>query len=125
MSDKPKRHHTVPKFHLRGFAAGTRLDAVNVHTGIRHVTNITDATAESNFYTDPDHPSDPTHFENALSRTEGSAAAIYRKIVGGQWPLESDDRSSFAEFMTLQFLRVQSHRSQMHNVIAAELRSRG
>lgn len=121
MPDRPKRHHTVPKFHLRGFAARTRLEAVNVHTGVRHSTNISDATAESNFYTVQEYLPDPTYFESALSEVEASAAALYREIVGGTWPLEPPDRVAFAEFMTLQFLRVQSHRTQMHNVIAAEL----
>lgn len=123
MPDRPKRHHTVPKFHLRGFAAETRLEAVNVQTGVRHSTNVSDATAESNFYTVPEYLPDPTYFESALSKTEASAAALYRKIVSGVWPLERLDRAAFAEFMTLQFLRVQSHRIQMHNVIAAELRA--
>lgn len=125
MVGKPKRHHTVPRFYLRRFADGTRLSAVNVETGVRHSTNVLDATAESNFYTVPDHPTDPTYFESALSATEGAAAGLYRKITRGEWPLTQPDRVAFAEFMTLQFLRVQGQRKQMHKVIESRLRALG
>jgi hypothetical protein len=120
--DNPKRHHTVPKFYLSGFADGKKLGAVNVRTGARHTTSVTDATGEVNFYTVRDHTTDPNGFEAALSQLEGVAAAVHRAIIEGQWPLAPADRAAFASFMTLQFLRVQSHRWQMQHAIAASLR---
>ncbi len=119
--ETPKRHHTVPKFYLSGFAAGKRLSAVNVATGVRHATNVADATVEANFYTVRDHPTDPNEFEALLSKVEGAAAATLRSVVAGEWPLPPDDRAEFASFMTLQFLRLQSHREQMHHAVAARL----
>jgi Protein of unknown function (DUF4238) len=120
--DSPKRHHTVPKFYLSGFADGKKLGAVNVRTGARHTTSVADATVEVNFYTVRDHATDPNGFEAALSQAEGVAAAVHRAIIKGRWPLTPDERATFASFMTLQFLRVQSHRWQMQHAIAASLR---
>lgn len=122
MGDRPKRHHTVPQFYLRGFAAGERLEAVNVRTGAHHSTNVSDATVEANFYTVPDHSSDPSSFEAELSRIEDAVAPVYRSIVDGSWPLDPDHRALFAHYITLQFLRLPSHRTQMQNVLAADLR---
>lgn len=122
MSGKPKRHHTVPKFYLEGFADEKMLHAVNIQDGSEHNTNVVNATAESHFYRVPDHPTDPGAFEAALSEAEGGAAVILRSIVEGAWPLSANDRFAFAQFMTLQFLRVQSHRRQMQHAIAAILR---
>jgi hypothetical protein len=122
MSGKPKRHHTVPKFYLEGFADGKMLHAVNIQDGSKHKTNVVNATAESHFYRVPDHPTDPGAFEAALSEAEGVAAGILRSIAEGAWPLSANDRFAFAQFMTVQFLRVQSHRRQMHHAIAAILR---
>jgi hypothetical protein len=122
MSGRPKRHHTVPKFYLEGFADGKMLHAVNIRDGSEYNTNVVNATAESHFYTVQDHPTDPGAFEAALSEAEGVAAVILRSISEGAWPLSVNDRFAFAQFMTLQFLRVQSHRQQMHHAIAANLR---
>lgn len=122
MSSKPKRHHTVPKFYLEGFAEGKTLHAVNIQDGTEHNTNVANATAESHFYRVQDHPTDPGAFEAALSEAEGIAAGILRSIVEGAWPLSANDRFAFAQFITLQILRVQSHRRQMHHAIAAILR---
>lgn len=122
MSGKTKRHHTVPKFNLEGLADGKMLHALNIHDGSEHNTNVANATAESHFYTVQDNPTDPGAFEAALSEAESSAAGILRSIAQGVWPLSANDRFAFAQFMTLQFLRVQSHRRQMHHAIAATLR---
>jgi hypothetical protein len=122
MSGEPKRHHTVPKFYLEGFADGGMLHAVNIQSGNEHDTNVVNATTESHFYSVPDHPTAPGAFEAALSEAEGIAAGILRSITAGEWPLNANDRSAFAQFMTLQFLRVQSHRRQMHHALAATLR---
>ncbi|MGJ8720591.1 MAG: DUF4238 domain-containing protein [Salinibacterium amurskyense] len=122
MSGKPKRHHTVPKFYLEGFADGKLLHVVNVQDGSEYDTNIVNATVESHFYRVSDHPTDPGAFEAALSEAEGVAAGILRSIAEGVWPLSANDRFAFAQFMTLQFLRVQGHRQQMDHAIAAILR---
>jgi hypothetical protein len=122
MSGTPKRHHTVPKFYLENFANGKMLHAVNIRDGSEHDINVVNATAESHFYRVQDHPTDPGVFEAALSEAEGVAAGILRSITQGVWPLGANDRFAFAQFMTLQFLRLPSHRQQMHRAIAAILR---
>ena len=122
MSGMPKRHHTVPKFYLESFADGRMIHSVNIRDGKEHNTNVVNATAESHFYRVPDHPTDPGAFEAALSKTENVAAGILRSIAQGDWPLSAGDRLAFAQFMTLQFLRVPSHRRQMHHAIASILR---
>ena len=122
MSGKPKRHHTVPKFYLEGFTDGKMLHSINIRDGSEHTTNVVNATVESHFYSVPEHPTDPGAFESALSKAESVAAGILRSIAQGAWPLGANDRLKFAQFMTLQFLRVQSHRRQMHHAIASILR---
>jgi hypothetical protein len=82
MSGKPKRHHTVPKFYLEGFADGKMLHAVNIQDGSEHNTNVVNATAESHFYRVPDHPTDPGAFEAALSEAEGVAAGFCGRLPG-------------------------------------------
>jgi hypothetical protein len=113
----------VPRFYLSGFAKGKQLGAVNVRTGVRHTTSVADAAVEVNFYTVRDQATDSRGFEASLSQAESVAATVHRGILGGQWPLVPDDRAAFAAFMTLQFLRVQSHRWQMQHAIAADLRN--
>jgi hypothetical protein len=98
------------------------IHSVNIQDGKEHNTNVVNATAESHFYRVPDHPTDPGAFEAALSKTESVAAGILRSIAQGDWPLSAGDRLAFAQFMTLQFLRVPSHRRQMHHAISSILR---
>ena len=64
MSRKSERHHTVPRFHLRGFAGPyvgdnprrsgqdpLMLVQYDVNTGSRTDVSIADATVARNFYT--------------------------------------------------------------------------
>lgn len=98
------------------------LHALNIHDGSEHNTNVSNATAESHFYTIQDHPTGPGAFEAARSEADSSAAGFLRWIAQGIWPLGASDSFAFVQFMTSQFLRVQSHRRQMHQAIAAILR---
>nr|WP_228498547.1 DUF4238 domain-containing protein [Plantibacter sp. VKM Ac-2876] len=122
MSGRPKRHHTVPRFYLDGFADGDMLHAVNVRDGTEHKSNVLNATVESHFYTASHHPTDPDAFEASLSVAEGTAAGILRSISERNWPLSVSDRSALAQFATLQVLRVQGQRRQMHDALGSILR---
>jgi len=55
MSKKAKRttrHHTVPRFHLRGFASADRmLRQIDLQTGDQKEVSIADAAASKDFYT--------------------------------------------------------------------------
>nr|WP_256041621.1 DUF4238 domain-containing protein [Cryobacterium sp. SO1] len=116
------RHHTVPRFYLAGFAEGKRLRAIDIATAKSFDTNTSDATIENHFYSIPNHPTNPSIFEDELAQVESEAAVILAAARRGEWPLNSDDRLVFAEFMTLQHLRGQDHRLQLHHVLATILR---
>jgi len=122
MPNAPVRHHTVPKFYLSGFAKRTRLRAVDVATSNSFMTSVSDATIENHFYSLPSHPTNPSVFEEKLARIESNSAGILGKAARGEWPLNNHDRLLFAEFMTLQHLRGQDHRRQMHSALEAILR---
>jgi Protein of unknown function (DUF4238) len=118
-ANKVALQHTVPEFYLRGFTRKNTLATVDVWTGKRFDQNVSKAAAEHHFYSLPGHPDGPNVFEHALERLEGKSAAILRQIVlADMWPLRSDDRLTFAGYLTVQLLRGPDHRRQMGSLAA-------
>lgn len=123
MGETKRRHHTVPNFYLKGFATAHRLPrirAVDVHSGKRIVMSTGNATVQKNFYTLEGHPHGDDVFEEILSDLEGTTAAVFKKVVSGIWPLDSEDRNILATFLVFQLLRGQDARTsldQMHGTL--------
>lgn len=123
MGETKRRHHTVPNFYLKGFATAHRLPrirAVDVHSGKRIVMSTGNATVQKNFYTLEGHPDGDDVFEEMLSDLEGTTAAVFKRVVGGIWPLDSGDRDILATFLVFQLLRGQDARTsldQMHGTL--------
>jgi len=106
MPDHPKRHHVVPQFYLREFAMSEQLTAIQVLDGRRFSTAVRKAASETHFYRlAPDHDLGPLALENAFSPVEGDAAALFKRIIAGEWPLPYDDRRQLSFFIALQLLR--------------------
>lgn len=117
-----KRHHTVPQFYLRGFAADNRIATIRLPGEHRFIQSVRDASVSKNFYALEDHPEGSDVIEKALSEIEGAAAAVLEKVQGGTWPLPIEDRMSLGYFISLQATRVPVQRQSFDKAAAMILR---
>lgn len=115
MAEISRKHHTVPHFYLRGFATGSRqIGTVQLPGTKRFVQSTSRASAHTDFYAIPEHEDGPDAFEKDLSRMEGEAAGVIRRITEERvWPLPPEDRDMLAAFLTVQFLRGPEQRRHM------------
>jgi hypothetical protein len=113
-----KRHHTVPQFYLRGFAAGEQIATVALPGDRRFVQSVRKAASETHFYTVPDAVDGPDVFEKRLADLEGEAARVLELIERGVWPLVEDDRFALAFFIAVQAGRGPEQRRNMEHVAA-------
>ncbi|MCP3996472.1 MAG: DUF4238 domain-containing protein, partial [bacterium] len=94
MNKRIKRHHTVSRFYLRGFAdEADRVRRIEIPGKTSVTLSIDNASVVKDFYTIilPDgSPSDA--FERAFSSVESGAASALRSILSGQWPLVGKER---------------------------------
>lgn len=120
MGELARRHHTVPRFYLDGFARGEHVGVVELPGARRFVTSTRNAATETDFYMLTDEDGVKTDvFEKALSDLEGKAAGVLRAIASGHWPLERGDRETLAEFVAVQHLRGPNLRRGMAQVQSA------
>lgn len=105
-----KRHHTVPKFYLRGFADGDTILTVTLPGDRRYKQSVANAAVETNFYALPGHEDGDDVLERALSEVEAPAAAVIARIASGVWPLPPEDRQTLGCFIALQSTRTQTQR---------------
>lgn len=113
-----KRHHTVPQFYLRGFAADDRIATVRLPGDHRFMQSVRDASVAKNFYALEGHPDGSDVVERALSEIEGAAAAVLAKIERGAWPLATEDRMTLGSFISLQATRVPVQRRSLDQAAA-------
>ena len=100
---KPKVHHFVPRFYLRGFANAKDRVAVRDREGRSYVTSTRNVMARSGLYTVPGHHSE---MEETLSRIETETSLPFKALLSGSLPpLGSTDRSTLANFMAIQMSR--------------------
>lgn len=120
MADVSRKHHTVPQFYLKGFATASRqIGTVQLPGTKRFVQSTSKASAHTDFYAVPGHEEGPDAFEKSLSRVEGEAARVIRRIIEEHvWPLSPEDRELLAAFLTLQFLRGPEQRRHMEETSA-------
>jgi len=113
--NRPKRHHHVPEFYLRGFADPK--GRVQVHdrvTGQSFVTGVRNVAVEAGFYDlVADDGTKLPDAEEALGDLEGQAAAILESIRRSEPPapaLSDEDRAILAVFLAIQFVRTPEQR---------------
>lgn len=113
-----KRHHTVPRFYLRGFSSNDRIATIRLPGEQRFVQSVADAAVTKNFYSLDGHPHGSDVIEKALSEIEGAASAVFEKVIGGEWPLQIEDRMTLGYFVSLQATRVPVQRQTMDHAAA-------
>ncbi|MBF4632738.1 DUF4238 domain-containing protein [Clavibacter michiganensis subsp. phaseoli] len=113
-----RRHHTVPRFYLRGFAAGETLLTVQLPGDRRYRQSTGNASVETDFYALAGHSGGDDVLERALSDVESSAAKVIARIAAGTWPLAEEDRMALGFFIALQSTRTQSHRRTANSIAA-------
>jgi hypothetical protein len=114
-----RRHHTVPRFHLKRFAdENGRLMRTELPGARRHPISVNDATVEKDFYSVelPDGSSTDC-FEDRLGEIEGVAARAIRDLVDNEsWPIPPDTREGIAAWAALQYLRTPANRQAGNEV---------
>jgi hypothetical protein len=112
----PKRHHYVPEFYLRRFAARSsrkatpRLRRIEARVGPSSAITIGvhDAAVETDFYridtNDPRRVHEAEHFIGAFERAAGYAFANLDRLGSDHFP-DDIDREHLSLFMALQFVR--------------------
>ncbi|WP_199515723.1 DUF4238 domain-containing protein [Nucisporomicrobium flavum] len=115
-----RRHHIVPKFHLRRFA-NTRdmLRRVPLAGGEGHLVSINDATVERDFYLVQDVDGQQhDDVEKLLSDVESDASTAVGRVVNqALWPIDQDTRMAIVLWAALQLLRT-SFQRQVSDEIA-------
>lgn len=114
MSDaKRRRHHTVPRFHLAGFASDRgQLTQIDAATGRRSIVSVNDATVIKDFYaaTLPDGTTTDI-WERRFAEIEAEVAPVLRRVLNSeQWSVDDDERMILATWIALQFVRGPGYR---------------
>jgi len=117
MPNEQKRHHIVPQFYLRGFAAGDeRLTAIDTSRESKFSTVVRKAASQTHFYRlRDDHPEGPLGFEQALGGVESDVDQIFKRIADGVWPLTVNARRQLSFFLGTQVLRGPRFRQALMN----------
>lgn len=105
----------MSRFYLRYFADDRDQVTTVMLPGDRTFTqNIADASVNNDFYTVVDHAGlESDAVEKSLSELEGVAAAAWREIDSGVWPLPEEHRVAMAGWLGLQLLRGPGVRNSM------------
>jgi hypothetical protein len=106
-NDKPRRHHQVPQFYLRGFAdADDRVKVIRFgDPPTTYVTNVKNVAVESNFYTvDWLDPAREDLAEQLISGAEKAAAGALHLLLQGHEPT-LEQRGEIATWVALQYGR--------------------
>lgn len=111
-----KRQHIVPKFYLKGFSEGLKLQVLDFETSRTYSSNVNDASVHKDYYTINTEDTEPDVFEKWLSSIEARTATIIRSIESGTWPLNEEERTTLALFMVLQYQRGRANRDLIERI---------
>jgi hypothetical protein len=115
-----RRHHIVPRFHLKRFADERGMLMRVVLPGEkRHLISVNDATVEKDFYlVEEEDGRQHDEVEKLLGMVEDPAAtAISQLLDGSMWPIPPDAREAIAIWAAFQYLRSPTRR-QIGNELA-------
>lgn len=113
--NQPKRHHTVPRFYLHGFADNGKIQAIPLDGRRPFSTSINNASVKKNFYTIPDLEDEYT-LERKLGEIEKLASKVIKKVKNDSWPLSPERRATLAVFISLSALRGKGFRDQIRTL---------
>lgn len=121
-----RRHHTVSKFYLAGFADdSSRITQVHLPGHHSHMSSVANATVDTDFYSlRTEDGSMDDSLERAFGELESKAASAIQLVGSGIWPLPTTDRAALASWVALQYVRSPAVRNvqtqvhaQMHQMI--------
>lgn len=120
MAERRRRHHTVPRFYLEGFAREGQIGTVELPGDRRFVQATRDATAITDFYTVRDEDGNPDDaLEKVLSEVEGQVHPLLRRVItDNEWPLKGEERDTLAWWFALQYTRGPDFRAGMEQIAA-------
>jgi hypothetical protein len=118
-----KLHHYVPQGYLRGFATEKGRIAVLPldRSRMPFTSSVKNVAAQTHFHT-LEGAEVPDEFERVLSKVEGDAIDILRKLERNEFPLSEPDRWSLSYFMALQSVRGPDTRKTMEHLRAKIVR---
>lgn len=119
-----RRHHTVPRFYLDGFASDRRIGTVRLPGKTRFVQSTLNASAHTDFYSIPNAVGGPDVVERTLARLEGDTARVFERLKDSEWPLDRVSRETVATFLAVQFLRGPNRRRQIEQMMRLLLQVR-
>lgn len=118
---KKERHHSIPRFYLKGFIDPHNEPYICVYekgnpkTIKATVENIAVHKHYYSFLTSSGNK-DCESFENAFEKMENKAALIFRKIKNHE-SMNAQDRKTFAVFLALTMVRVPNYRNNIERSI--------
>ena len=109
--------------HLRYFANNNeRVTTVMLPGERTFLQSIGDASVQTGYYTVIDQEGQQSDAaEQALALVEAHAAAAWREVAAGVWPLPDEHRASLAAWVALQLLRGTSVRNSMSELASHAL----
>ncbi|OIQ94668.1 hypothetical protein GALL_233260 [mine drainage metagenome] len=119
--NRRRRHHTVPRFYLEGFASGGQVRTVEL-PGVKRFNQSTgNASAITDFYTLYDENGQPSDvIEAAFGEIEQLVAPTLAGVIHkGVWPLAGADREAVAMWLAVQYVRGPDYRRQVEQISAA------
>lgn len=121
MPQRPKRHHVVSAFYLRGFADERgQLQCAPRDGSPEFRVAVGDATVHTDFYTFTDTDGEPSSdFEDWMAEIERHAAPVLLSLIAGNAPPSvGDERLALSGWIALQYLRTESQRTMMSQLDA-------
>lgn len=119
----PKRQHLIPRLHLQHFAGPDPKGHVwtyDAQTGHMRSAIPEETAVETHFYSvEAEDGTMDTRIETILSEIEAKAAPVYKALLQGDIPGETQERMDFSTFLALMYLRTPAMRR-----MNAELMSR-
>ncbi len=115
-ADRKKRHHTVPKFYLKGWAYDDQVHPIDKATQQVKTLSVADACVVKDFHTVPEGAglANSAFMEDDLSRFESSVAPVIKALPEAGWPLKPNRRAATADFIAMLLVRSQ----RMRRIIA-------
>jgi hypothetical protein len=109
-----KRHHTVPKMHLKHFAGSDpqgQIWTYDSENGQMWSATPDNTAVISHFYSvERDDGTMDTTIEDYLATIEDAATSPYERLLAGEIPKAPDSRADFARFLAYMYLRTTAMR---------------
>jgi len=113
---KPKRHHYLPDFFLRGFGDGERLAVFDLEKNECRIQSSRNIAVIGHYYTfELEDGKKDDEIEKMLSRIEGRAKPVIEQLDKGL-NISSEDRVHLAYFLALLITRTPRHEKSCADV---------